>query len=60
MTAKLKVRQPLAKVEVVLADDTHQSWLEEHAGLIREELNVKRSSSPPRPSSTSPTRCCPT
>jgi len=39
--ASLKVRQPLAKVEVVLADTTHQKWLEEHAGLIAEELNVK-------------------
>jgi isoleucyl-tRNA synthetase len=39
--ANLKVRQPLAKVEVVLADETHRQWLEEHAGLIAEELNVK-------------------
>jgi isoleucyl-tRNA synthetase len=39
--AKLKVRQPLAKVEVILADRSQQSWLEEHAPLIREELNVK-------------------
>ncbi|HXT59543.1 MAG TPA: isoleucine--tRNA ligase [Pirellulales bacterium] len=42
MTAKLKVRQPLAKVEVVLVHPRHQSWLEAHAGLIREELNVKQ------------------
>jgi len=41
MGAKLKVRQPLAKVEVILADDTHQPWLAEHVGLIAEELNVK-------------------
>jgi isoleucyl-tRNA synthetase len=40
--AKLKVRQPLAKVEVILADRTQQPWLEDHAGLIREELNVKQ------------------
>ncbi len=40
-SVQLKVRQPLAKVEVVLADDTHQSWLESHATLIAEELNVK-------------------
>jgi isoleucyl-tRNA synthetase len=40
--ANLKVRQPLAKVEVVLADDLHQKWLEEHAALIAEELNVKQ------------------
>jgi isoleucyl-tRNA synthetase len=39
--AKLKVRQPLAKVEVILADRSQQSWLEDHAGLISEELNVK-------------------
>jgi isoleucyl-tRNA synthetase len=39
--ASLKVRQPLAKVEVVLADATHQKWLEEHAALIADELNVK-------------------
>ncbi len=42
MGAKLKVRQPLSLVEVVLADDTHQPWLEQHAALIRDELNVKR------------------
>ena len=30
MGAKLKVRQPLAKVEVILADRRHQAWLEEH------------------------------
>jgi isoleucyl-tRNA synthetase len=39
--AELKVRQPLAKVEVILADITHRVWLEEHAGVIAEELNVK-------------------
>jgi isoleucyl-tRNA synthetase len=39
--ANLKVRQPLAKVEVVLADTAHQKWLEEHVELIAEELNVK-------------------
>ena len=39
--AELKVRQPLAKVEVILADTTHRKWLEEHAGVIAEELNVK-------------------
>jgi isoleucyl-tRNA synthetase len=42
MGAKLKVRQPIARVEVVLADPAHEAWLEEHAGLVREELNVKR------------------
>jgi isoleucyl-tRNA synthetase len=40
--ASLKVRQPLAKVEVILADTTHQAWLEEHAAVIKEELNVKQ------------------
>ncbi|MCH7725503.1 MAG: isoleucine--tRNA ligase [Planctomycetes bacterium] len=39
--AKLKVRQPLASVEVILADTQHQSWLEEHDELLRDELNVK-------------------
>jgi isoleucyl-tRNA synthetase len=42
MGAKLKVRQPLSLVEVVLADPSHQEWLADHAPLIREELNVKR------------------
>ncbi len=42
MNARLKVRQPLALVEVVLADATHQEWLEHHAALIQEELNVKQ------------------
>ena len=42
MGAKLKVRQPLAKVELCLAHSTHHAWLEQHAGLIREELNVKK------------------
>jgi isoleucyl-tRNA synthetase len=42
MGAKLKVRQPLAKVEVILVDRSHQPWIEEHAGLIAEELNVKQ------------------
>ena len=40
--AQLKVRQPLAEVIVVLADQTHQAWLEEHASVIAEELNVKQ------------------
>jgi isoleucyl-tRNA synthetase len=42
MGAKLKVRQPIGRVEVVLADATHRAWLEEHAGLVRKELNVKQ------------------
>ena len=42
MDAKLKVRQPLARVEVVLADQSYRDWLEEHAALVRKELNVKQ------------------
>jgi isoleucyl-tRNA synthetase len=42
MANKLKVRQPLAKVEVIISDTTHQKWLEEHDELLREELNVKK------------------
>ena len=42
MGAKLKVRQPLSLVEVILADDVHLAWLQEHAALICDELNVKR------------------
>jgi len=41
-TANLKVRQPLSRVEVILADRTHQAWLEEHAAVIADELNVKQ------------------
>jgi isoleucyl-tRNA synthetase len=48
MTAKLKVRQPLAKVEVILADREHLAWLEEHRALVAEELNVKQVEFPPR------------
>ena len=40
--AKMKVRQPLSKVEVILANDKHQGWLEEHDALLCEELNVKQ------------------
>ena len=48
MAAKLKVRQPLAKVEVILADREHLAWLEEHRALVAEELNVKEVEYPPR------------
>ncbi len=41
MNAKLKVRQPLSKVEVVLVDETARPWLEEHDEILRDELNVK-------------------
>jgi isoleucyl-tRNA synthetase len=46
--AKIKVRQPLAQVEIVLAavgsdaeQQAHAEWLSTHAWLIRDELNVK-------------------
>jgi len=42
MNAKLKVRQPLARVEVILADDTHKAELQRYAAVIAEELNVKQ------------------
>ncbi len=41
MAAKLKVRQPLAKVQVILADQVDLDWLKSHDALIRTELNVK-------------------
>jgi len=41
MDAKLKVRQPLSKVEVILASEEHQEWLAQHDQLITRELNVK-------------------
>jgi isoleucyl-tRNA synthetase len=44
---KLKVRQPLSKVEVILAeghggDAADAAWLEAHADLVCDELNVKQ------------------
>lgn len=42
MAAELKVRQPLSRVEIVLADPSQQPWLEQHAGLICDELNIER------------------
>ena len=39
--AGLKVRQPLSSVIVILADNKHQAWLEEHAAVVCDELNVK-------------------
>ncbi|MEM6690985.1 MAG: DUF5915 domain-containing protein, partial [Planctomycetota bacterium] len=39
--AKLKVRLPLSRVEVVLVSDEYQEWLGKHDALVREELNVK-------------------
>ena len=42
--AKLKVRQPLSKVEVILAvaDAGDAAWLEAHADLVCDELNVRQ------------------
>ena len=42
MGAKLKVRQPLGKVEVILADRGQQAFLEGHVELLKKELNVKQ------------------
>lgn len=39
--AKLKVRQPLSSVTVVLADEDHIPWLKQHDALVQQELNVK-------------------
>lgn len=40
--AKLKVRQPLQAVEVLLADHRLDAAVTKYSGLIAEELNVKR------------------
>jgi len=42
MAAKLKVRQPLRLVEVILVDQDAREWLAAHAALVCDELNVKR------------------
>jgi len=42
MEARLKVRQPLSAMEVVLANGVHQAWLEQHDALLKQEVNVKR------------------
>lgn len=42
MEAKLKVRQPLASVEVTLSSEKHVDWLTDHDQIVREELNVKK------------------
>ena len=41
MDAKIKVRQPLAEVELVLADPSNRDWLTGHLALIADELNVR-------------------
>lgn len=38
---KLKVRQPLSGVTVILNDTTDQAWLAEHDELLKTELNVQ-------------------
>ena len=40
MDAKLKVRQPLSRVEVVLTDASQCDWLAEHDEILKTELNV--------------------
>ena len=40
-SAKLKVRQPLALAEIILARPEHTAWLASHRELIAEELNIK-------------------
>jgi isoleucyl-tRNA synthetase len=39
--AKLKVRLPLSRVEVILTSDERIVWLQDHDALVREELNVR-------------------
>ena len=41
MNAKLKVRQPLSGVTVILNDETHLAWLQSHGEILQTELNVK-------------------
>ena len=41
MNAKLRVRQPLSGVTVILNDPVDQAWLEEHDELLKTELNVQ-------------------
>ncbi len=42
MEAKLKVRQPLSGVTVILSDPQHQAWLNANDAILKDELNVKR------------------
>jgi isoleucyl-tRNA synthetase len=42
MNANLKVRQPLALVEVILVHEEHVEWLKQHEAIASSELNVKR------------------
>ncbi len=45
---KLKVRQPLPQVEIILADQRDLPWLQQHQQLVAEELNVKQVHFAPR------------
>jgi isoleucyl-tRNA synthetase len=40
--AKIRVRQPLDLVEIVLAEPRDADWLQTHTDLVAEELNVRR------------------
>lgn len=42
MDAKLKVRQPLASVQVSLSSDQAIDWLVQHDEIVKAELNVKQ------------------
>jgi len=39
--SNIKVRQPLARCEIVLSNPAHQAALERHIALVMEELNIK-------------------
>ena len=41
MNEKLKVRQPLQRMEVVLTDASQVNWLESHDDILRDEVNIK-------------------
>ncbi len=41
MESRLKVRQPLSGVTVILNDAALRDWLERHDQILRDELNVK-------------------
>ena len=47
-TEKLRVRQPLAAADLVLADPSLETALREHLGLVRDELNVNEVHFAPR------------
>lgn len=48
-TENIKVRQPLAKCELIVANPAHQTSLKGHADLLREELNIKEVAFTDRP-----------